>query len=50
MSEEIVRYSIAKFFVPEGLYTIEELQRMLAAAIESSEKMNEALKKSMEKI
>jgi FPC/CPF motif-containing protein YcgG len=41
-------YGMARFHVPEGMYSIEEIEEMLANMIEAKKQQDEHLKTSMQ--
>ena len=48
--EEITTYGLAKFYIFEGYYSIEEVEKLLAGFKEAKQAQDKALKKSMEKV
>lgn len=47
MTESIVRYGTARFYVPEGMYSIEELERMVDAFKEAKQIQDKHLEQSL---
>ena len=48
MSEEIVTYGTAKFYIPEGLYTIAEIEELLAECKQTKALQDKAMQIAME--
>lgn len=44
---ELKTYGTMRFAVPEGVYTLEELEKLLAHCREMKERSDESLRKSM---
>ena len=48
MTEEIKTYRMARFHLPEGMYTIEEVEEMLVAMKEMKRQHDQMLSKAMQ--
>jgi hypothetical protein len=49
MTLEVVRIGAARFWVDEGMYSIEEIEQMLSDFKEAKRRQDEALARSIEK-
>lgn len=49
MTLEVVRFGTARFWIDEGMYSIEEVERMLAEFKEAKRRQDAALAKSIER-
>jgi len=49
MTLEIVRFGTAQFWIDEGMYSIEQIEEMLAIFKEAKKRQDEALRRSIER-
>ena len=49
MTLEVVRIGTARFWIDEGMYSIEQIEEMLATFKEAKKSQDEALKRSIER-